>query len=75
LRNSFAGSRLSAKGLNPTLAQLRSKTGFAQMLFDEAGFLANDFGIVGKQRTPGKIERLGLPGQCDQREVVSQGAF
>src|SRR5262249_26237644 len=31
----------------------------------------NDFGVVGKRTTPGKIERLGLLGQCDS--TVSKG--
>jgi hypothetical protein len=42
LRNSFVGHQLSAKELNLTLAQLRRKTGFIQMRFDEIGFLAID---------------------------------
>ena len=42
LRNSFVERRLSAEELNLTLAQLRRKTGFARMRFDEAGFLTID---------------------------------
>jgi hypothetical protein len=42
LRNSFVGRRLSAEELNLALAHLRSKTGFARMRFDEAGFLTID---------------------------------
>jgi len=42
LRNSFMGHRLSAEELNLALTQLRRKTGFVQMRFDEAGFLTID---------------------------------
>jgi len=42
LRNSFMGHQLSAEELNLLLAQLRHKTGFVRMLFDEAGFLTID---------------------------------
>jgi hypothetical protein len=42
LRNSLAGDPLSAKELNLALAQLRSKTGFIRMRFDEDGFLTID---------------------------------
>jgi hypothetical protein len=39
LRNSFMGHPLSEEELNLVLTQLRRKTGFVQMRFDEAGFL------------------------------------
>jgi hypothetical protein len=39
LRNSFLGYPLSEEELNLVLTQLRCKTGFVQMRFDEAGFL------------------------------------
>ncbi len=42
LRNSFGGRQLSAEELELALAQLRLKTGFARMRFDEAGFLTID---------------------------------
>jgi hypothetical protein len=42
MRNSFAGHPLSAEELNLALAQLRSKTGFTRMRFDEDGFLTID---------------------------------
>lgn len=42
LRNSFAAHRLNAKELNLVLTQLRRKTGFVRMRFDEAGFLRID---------------------------------
>lgn len=42
LRNGFLGRPLSAKELELVLAQLRQKTGFARMRFDEAGFLTID---------------------------------
>ncbi len=42
LRNSFVGRQLSAEELDLALAQLRRKTGFARMRFDEAGFLTID---------------------------------
>lgn len=42
LRNSFVERQLSAKELTLVLTQLRHKTGFVQMRFDEAGFLTID---------------------------------
>ncbi len=42
LRNSFEGHQLSAEELNLVLTQLRRKTGFARMRFDEDGFLTVD---------------------------------
>jgi len=42
LRNSFMGNQLSAEELNLVLAHLRRIAGFAQMRFDEAGFLTID---------------------------------
>jgi len=42
LRNSFMEHQLSAEELNLVLAQLRRKTGFTRMRFDEAGFLTID---------------------------------
>jgi hypothetical protein len=42
LRNSFMEHPLSAEELNLVLEHLRSKTGFTQMRFDEAGFLTID---------------------------------
>ena len=42
LRNSFLGHRLSAEELNLVLTQLRRKTGFTRMRFDEDGFLTID---------------------------------
>ncbi len=42
LHNSFVGRQLSAEELDLALAQLRSKTGFARMRFDDAGFLTID---------------------------------
>jgi hypothetical protein len=42
LRDSFAGHQISEKELDLTLAQLRSKTGFTRMRFDEDGFLTID---------------------------------
>ncbi len=42
LRNSFVGVRLSPKELELTLAQLRGKTGFKRIRFDDDGFLTID---------------------------------
>lgn len=42
LRNGFLGRPLSAKEQELVLAQLRQKTGFERMRFDEAGFLTID---------------------------------
>ena len=42
LRNNFMGHQLSAEELNLALTQLRRKTGFMRMRFDEAGFLTID---------------------------------